>query len=90
MSEYMNVTDNSYGWVYLGHRPFVDENGQTFGARVWLKNAKQPPIEATYIGEDLSLIEKLVDYQPLFGSSWRVRWSNKRKKWYLFNETEVK
>ena len=85
MSTTTTTNTNEYGWVYLGSRPMCNENGEQFGAVVMLKNAHNYPIEATYLG-DVVLADVLTDYQPLDSKRWRVRWSSKRKKWYIFDE----
>lgn len=85
MKQDTTFTDKNWGWTYLGSYPMKDANGVVFGSIVMLKNAHNYPIEATFIGED-DLAAQLVDYSQLDSKQWRVRWSAKRKKWYIFKE----
>lgn len=75
-------------WVFLGCRKFNSrEIGAYLGVEVWLQNApNQPPIKATCVCEEwvADWLLSLAQYKPLPAECCSVRWSSRKKKWYLF------
>lgn len=79
-------------WYFLGGRKFASkETGEYLGVEVWLQNSSsQPPIKATCLC-DSRVADWLLggaQYRPIDNSLCSVRWSSRKKKWYLFVDTE--
>lgn len=87
-----NVCFNE-AWYFLGGRKFNSrDTGAYLGLEVWLQNSStQPPIKVTCMCDESTadnILRWCPIYRPICKTSFSVRWSSRKKKWYMFVEND--